>query len=264
MTFKTGLLATATALALGAAPVWAVSISVQEFDATSFGFIEGLGTFNGEDFENLGPGGGATVEGQVGFQGSPLSTAVGNFETVGGTGGGGTVTGSGFPNDGTGLALRDGTVFGRSNKIPTTGSWFLDSNDTHGIEWDVSLGGASFDAIFFTLTDGSDQGAFLRIDAGGGNTFEQRVGGKLPDGNSSIVVIEFSSAVTAADIDFFNFESDGVTFRKDDGFSLDGMRVGIGGPGFGAPPAPVPLPASGLLLIGALGAVALRARKARG
>lgn len=263
MQIRAILCAAAAAISIGAGPALAVSISVAEFDATTFGILEGSGTFTGEDFEELGPGATETVEGQVGFNGTPLSTAVGAFQTVGGTGSGGTVTGSGFANDGTGLALRDGTVFGRTNKVPNSGSWFLDSNDTHGIEWDVQLAGdAAFDALFFTLTDGSDVGAYLRIDADG-TTFEQRVGGKLPNGNSSIVVVEFSSAVTFAEIDFLNFESDGVTFRNSDGFSLDGMRVGTAGPGFNPPP--VPLPASGLLLVGALGLIGWRARsKARG
>ena len=52
---------------------------------------------------------------------------------------------------------------GRKNVAPTGGAWFLDSNDTFGMRWDVSLGGGLFNKLVFALTDATDVGAFLRI-----------------------------------------------------------------------------------------------------
>jgi hypothetical protein len=251
---KTTLFAATAALCLGAMPALAASISVQEFSTSAFGVVIGAGTYPaGEDFETLGA---ALGEGEVG---TDFATAVGTFNTLGGTGSGGTV--NGLPgNSGTELALRDGDTHGRVNTVPTGGSWYLDSNDTHGMSWDVSTG-ASFDTVVFTLIDGSDTGAFLRISAEGAS-YEQRVGGALANGNASIVVVSFGQMMSAALIEIGNYTSNDA-MHLNDGFAVDGMRVGVAGAGPNNP-SPVPLPASGLLLAGALGLAGWRARKSRG
>lgn len=249
---KTSLLA--AALCLGAMPALATSITVEQFSPVAFDIIVGSGTFPGEeDFETLG---GSLGEGEVGAN---FATSVGTFNTLGGTGTGGTVSGlSG--NSGAELALRDGNTYGRVNTVPTGGTWYLDSNDTYGMSWDVDTGSA-FNTVVFTLVDGSDTGAFLRISADGAN-YEQRVGGKLPNGNASIVVVSFSSLMNDALIEIGNYTGTNE-LRTNDGFSVDGLRVGVLNNLNN--PSPVPLPASGLLLAGALGVAGWRARhKARG
>lgn len=226
------LLVTTGVLAFLVTTANAATISVSVFDASTYNPSFASGNNVGEDFEDLGDTFG---EGEVanGFQ-----TAVGTFSAIGGVGSGGTVTG--LPeNTGTLLALRDGDVFGRVNTTPTGGNWFLDSNDTWGMDWTVGLSNATaFTSLMFTLTDGSDTGAFLRIIAGD-DVYTQRVNGRLSNGNKSVVLIDFGGAVTSADIRIGNFSSnDSGAFFRNDGFSVDGIQVSA-----------VPLPA-GLLLLG--------------
>lgn len=238
----------AGAIALSAAAAQAATISVSVLDAATYNAGFGTGPNVGEDFEALGA---ANGEGEVA---NGFATAVGTFSTLGGTGTGGTVTG--LPgNTGTLLALRDGNVFGRDNTTPTGGSWFLDSNDTWGMSWNVGVaGGTAFSKVMFTLTDGSDVGAYLRISTGS-DSLELRTGGKLPNGNEKLVVIDFGAAVTSANIILGNFTtSGGTTFVKNDGFSVDGIQVSV-----------VPVPASLLLLgtaLAGLGAASRRRKSA--
>ncbi|MEL6914803.1 MAG: VPLPA-CTERM sorting domain-containing protein [Pseudomonadota bacterium] len=190
---------------------------------------------------------------------------VGTFQTLGGTGSGGTVkkadntfTGqSGAnPNDGSRLAIRDGDVFGRrsTNAIPglAADDKFLDSNDTHGIAWDVDVG-RDFRKILLTLTDGADAGATVRVSTvqGGlltGAEFFQTQLNK----NQKTVLIDFGALVQGARIEFGNYTDDTFTaYRANDGLSLDDIAVSA-----------VPLPASFLLLGAALaGLGAVRRRK---
>lgn len=231
--------AMAVSAALMAAPAQAATITVSVLDAAGYNGSFGSGTNVGEDFEALGI---ANGEGEVS---NGFATAVGTFATLGGVGTGGTVTGL-TGNSGERLALRDGNVFGRENITPDDGSWFLDSNDTWGMDWDVALaGGRAFSKIMFALSDASDQGAYLRITTGT-NSAEVRTGGKLPSGNDKLVIIDFGAAVTSAEIVLGNFTtSGGTTFKKNDGFSIDGLQV-----------AAVPLPAAGFLLLSGLGGLA--------
>lgn len=216
----------------------AATISVSTFDAASYNSGFGAAGNVGEDFEALG---GSLGEGEVG---ASLSTAVGTFSSLGGTGAGGSVVGTGDE-----LALRDGKVFGRVNTVPQGGTWFLDSNDTWGIKWVVDIG-SMFSKLSFVLNDGSDQGAFLRIDAGGASK-ELRTGGKLPNGNAKTIVVDFGQQVSTAEITLGNyFTSGGETFKLNDGFSIDGVNVSA-----------VPLPASILMLGVALGGLGVASRR---
>jgi hypothetical protein len=223
----------------------AASITVSTFNPSAYTALLTTGTFVGEDFETLGATRG---EGEVA---GPLSTAVGTFVTAGGVGSGGTV--SELPgNTGRHLTLRDGNVYGRNNAVPVGGGWFLDSNDTAGMIWNVAVGGL-FDTIAFVLSDASDVGAFLRISAGS-SVHEVRTGGRLPDGNDRLVVVSFAQAVASAQVTLVNYTAfGGSTNFRNDGFSVDGAQVRL---------SPVPVPAAGLLLIAGLGALAaVRARR---
>lgn len=218
-------------------------ISVSIFDAVTYNSDFGQGSNVAEDFEQLGA---VRGEGEVG---ASLDTAVGTFTTLGGEGSGGTV--SGLPdNNGKQLALRDGNVFGRTNNAPLIGDWFLDSNDTFGMSWEVSLGGAAFNSLSFVLQDASDSGAFMRISAGGAD-FETRTGNKLADGNAKLVVIDFGEALTEATVLLGNYTvSEGNEFERNDGFSVDGMQVSA-----------VPLPAPILMLGTALAGFGVMRRR---
>ncbi|MCU4653570.1 VPLPA-CTERM sorting domain-containing protein [Roseibacterium sp. SDUM158016] len=223
----------------------ASATTISLHSAGSYGALVGSGPQIVEDFEGFG----ALGEGEVG---SNFSTDVGTFNTLGGTGSGGTVTGlSG--NTGTELALRDGNTFRRVNTTPG-GRWYLDSNDTWGMSWEVSTG-SMFSRIVFTLADGSDAGGWLAI-ISEGIRVEQRTNGRLGDGNIATVVVDFGRAVSSALITIGNYSGSGSQgFVRNDGFSVDDISVNI---------APVPLPAGlPLLLAGLGGLVALgRRRKA--
>lgn len=216
----------------------AATISVNSFDAASYNNAFNTSGNSGEDFETLGS---TMGEGEVG----PIfSTSVGTFESLGGTGSGGSVIGTG-----TELALRDGSLYGRSNTVPLGGSWYLDSNDTWGIKWTVDIGGV-FNKLSFVINDASDAGAFLRIDAGGSSE-ELRTGGSLSNGNARAVVIKFDQEVSTAEITLGNFSAfGGDQFRLNDGFSIDGIDVAV-----------VPLPASILLLGAAIGGLGWAGRR---
>jgi len=231
--------------ALWSASAHALTINVIEYDQASHASIYGTGIFEG--FESHGA---AHGEGEVS---NGFSTSVGTFSTLGGVGSGGTVSGlSG--NTGSMLALREGDVFGRENVSPDSGSWFLDSNDTWGLSWDVALaGGKSFSKLMFALTDASDAGGFLRITAAG-ESYEVRTGGRLSDGNTQLVTIDFGAPTNSAEISLANYsELGGEGAFLNDGFAIDGIQV-----------AAVPLPPSVLLLGGALfglGFVAYRRKR---
>lgn len=227
---KTTLLA--AGFALLSAPAFAASITVSDFNAGAYdAIVSGYGNTVTEDFEGFS-------EGNVG---NGFATSVGTFSTLGGTGTGGTVTGADFANDGSLLAVRDGDVYGRSSTTSAlsgekSDDKFLDSNDTFGIAWMVSLGGSMFDRIALTLTDAADVGAYMRIVVGD----DSYVLSNLGNGARKIVEINFDSAISVASVFFGNTNGNG-SVRLNDGFSIDDIAV-----------SQVPLPASALLLLGGL------------
>lgn len=218
----------------------AATISISSFDMTSYNTaLAASGPVITENFETFS-------EGNVG---DLFQTSVGTFATTGGTGTGGTVTQSGFANDGSQLAIRDGNVYGRtSTTAALTGDSaddkFLDSNDTFGIEWVAGIGGQAFNRLLLTLTDAADVGATMTVTSGGDTLSFSTAG----NGNQQLVVIDFASAVSSASVFFESSDKNGA--RKNDGFSLDDIAI-----------APVPLPASGLILATALMGMGAYARK---
>lgn len=234
----------AAALAFSSS-AWATTINITDFSDSAFNnATSNLGNVVTEDFEDLGG------EGEV-TPGTSLSTDVGSFTTVGGTGSGGTVSGL-AGNTGTNVAIRDGNVFGRTNTTPG-GSFFLDSNDTFGISWDVTSSLGLFDTIIFSLMDASEF-SFLRVTVDGVSQ-EQRLGSALGNGNTSLVEIVLGSSVSSLTLELANFTAfGGSSSAKNDGFSIDGIAVGL---------APVPGPASLPLFAAGAGAFAFMRRKQR-
>lgn len=233
-----GLSAVAIAVA-GAASAATVDITVQSFSPAAFNaYKAGLASSVTETFEQ--PQGTAAAQLSGGF----TSALVGQFTTLGGDGGGASVIG-----DGTDLALRSSPNFGRVNTT-AGGKWFLDSNDTFGLSWEVSTGGF-FDSIAFTLSDAADQGAKLTIAANGG--FLQSFVGKS-NGAVDFIVISFSEKVNAASISLTNTVPNTGALKINDGFAIDDATVGM---------APVPLPPAAALLVAGLAAFGLVGRRRR-
>lgn len=239
---KLSSLCIAPCVALACSASMAATISVSSFDPGAYATQIAHGAFVGEDFESAGA---AAGEGEVG---PALTLDTGVFASLGGVGTGGTVRNL-AGNTGTQLALRDGTTFGRRDAIG--GRWYLDSNDTYGIGWDVTSP-IAFDTVMFVLADGSDAGGFLRIVVDGVSSFEQRTGDRLANGLEQLVTVRFDQVVQSARIEMANFDSTGSRLRRNDGFSIDAIHVGL---------ASVPLPPTGALL--AAGIVGLWAWRRR-
>lgn len=230
--------AMAAIAAAGAAQAATVDISVQTFSLAAFNAHKaGLGSSVTETFEQ--PQGTAASQLSGGFN----SALVGQFTTLGGDGGGGSVIG-----DGTDLALRNAPNFGRVNTTDG-GKWFLDSNDTFGVKWDVSTGGL-FDSVAFSLSDAADAGAKLTITADGG--FLQSFVGQ-GNGIVDFIVISFSQKVSGATIALANTAGNGRP-KINDGFGIDDATVGV---------SPVPLPPAAALLVAGLAALGWKGRRRR-
>ena len=234
----------ATGLLALAAPAMSATIDISSFSKDAYtSAVSGFASAVVEDFE-------AFPEGNVA---NGFSTAVGSFSSLGGIGSGGSVTGAGFANDGSLLAVRDGNVFGRTSTTAqitgnTADDRFLDSNDTYGIRWDVSLGGSMFDRILFSLTDAADSGARLVLSVAGAST----VISGLANGSQRLIDIDLGGSFSSASVFLTSTNADLTTLRRNDGFSIDDIAVSA-----------VPLPASSLLLLGAIGGFAAMARRRR-
>jgi len=240
------LLAAAAACAVLPGAGQAASVTITDF--TTAGYNAELGTLGMtvvEDFESYGVGN--VISGPSPDPG--FDTNVGTFTTLGGTGSGGTVTDPEPDLDGTKLAIREGTVYGRSSTTDDlTGNeafdQFLDSNDTWGMAWAVDIG-RMFDKIIFTLTDATDVGATITVSADG--TTPEVFSGQT-NANQKLVVVDFGFAVSDAMIMLSNTKNGQPVIN--DGFSVDDIAVSV-----------VPLPASALLLLGGLGGLAALRRR---
>ena len=180
---------------------------------------------------------------------NPQNTNVGSFTSIDTLGHG---AGLSAINGGKGLEVRsdNSMPWGRYNAddLPGgLGGQWLDSNDTQGMNWQVS-GLGSFNALSFFLIDAADVGAKFSIMVGD-TLYAQVLGanGRTPNGNIQLVTILLDAAVDTLNVRLFND-------RLNDGFGVDGAMV--------AHVAPVPVPPAALLLAtGLLGLGALRRRR---
>jgi hypothetical protein len=244
------LLAALVAVLPGLAPAATVTISMKVYDdagsaLTARDSFIGSGNVIGEDFEGFvacnGSNTGACAH-------STVNSAVGQFTGIG----------RGQTNGGSQVNPKNSVVVRTSAPNPygrfdvTGGANWLDSNDREGIQWDV-LGLAAvpmIKRIAFLLTDVDDVGKhdfFLKAtnlgDVEFSKTKYELINNGLKNGTLHLVTMLFSDPVKDLRISMVN--------GKGDGFGIDGVRMSV-----------VPLPASALLLLGALGGLAaVRRRK---
>lgn len=214
---------------LAGANAYAASITVSDFDVSSFKALTANGTV--ENFESYAKGN----------WDSNTVTSVGTFRSAGGTGSGSTCTTLSGQNCQQ-LYLSDTTVNGQGNIFPDNGKKALQANDTFGIVWDVSnTGGTVFDQIVFGINDAADNDATLTI------TAEWNVGetpattsttlSKLLNGNKKMVVIDLGGLVSKAKVTLINS-------KTNDSFTLDAAST------VSAVPVPAALPLFGSALLG--------------
>lgn len=225
--------------AVVAGPAAAATISIESHNVARYNQATSLGQVASEDFEGF----------TVGNVADGFMTGVGTFSTMGGVGSGGTVKYAGFNNDGSLLAIRDGDVYGRHSTTQymsgdSADDKFLDSNDTYGIQWNASAGGAMFNKLVVTVTDMAEFGARMQIMADG---MVEEILAKR-NGRRMLVTVKLDQAVSAASVFFTHIDKNGKV--KNDGFSLDDASL-----------SEVPLPASAFLLLGGLGGLAAYKRR---
>lgn len=246
------LAAAAVTLAMATPAISATLVTTHEYSKQNY-----LDLFNAmdstvvENFEEfiLSPGGNGQPDV---FQAQPIETAVGDFYRVSGTGSGGTVKKPDPDLDGTKLAVRDGNVFGRSDttaelfpELDNLNGQYLDSNDVVDLTWEVDLGGSLFKSLIFVMTDATDVNSTLKIIAGADEYTYTIPGKEYGNAERRIVKVDFGKFISSATIDFENS-------KKNDGLSIDDIAAHV---------APVPLPASILLLGAGIAGLRLMRRK---
>jgi hypothetical protein len=162
-------------------------------------------------------------------------------------------TGQSVINGGTSLEVRsdNGMAWGRYNADGSggliSGNW-IDSNDNHGMRWDVDTG-AKFNALSFFLIDAADVGGKFSMKIGD-TLYSTILGGdgRLANGNIQLVTILLDKAVSSLTVELFHN-------RTNDGFGVDGaaaMQI-----------APVPVPPAAALLVSGLAAFGVFRRRRR-
>lgn len=242
------------AAALAAAPfaASATTVNLQEFDRSALATAQKArgDSLAGYQLKSLTV---ETFEDQKAWDGTsgsknPQNTRVGSFTALTDLGRG---TGRSVIGDGSGLEVRsdNGMAWGRFNADGSdgliAGNW-IDSNDNHGMRWDVDTG-SKFNALSFFLIDAADVGGKFSMKVG--DTLYSTLlggGGRLANGNIQLVTILLDKAVSNLTVELFHD-------RTNDGFGIDGaaaMRI-----------APVPVPPAAALLVSGLAALGFLRRR---
>jgi len=219
--FFKALLISSSLLSAVAAQAAVIDIKVfDDADKAAALFLSKLDTHVTEDFENLPLHGFAqTVKNnhQLSWVDTAKTfyTSVGNFTltTPGGTNAGDT-------ERSTELKIEN-RFTGEDGRQIAHGNW-LDSNDARKVTWDISIGGAPFNAIGFYLADANDQGARLILKLTDGSEVDAtyQLTSALPDGNIKYITLTSTVAITSATLIFDN----GYAAR--DGWGIDDVTVG--------------------------------------
>jgi hypothetical protein len=242
----------AAALAMTPFAASAATVNLQEFDRSALASAQKargdslagyqLKSLTAETFENQ-----KAWDGTSGTK-NPQSTKVGSFTALTDLGRG---TGQSVIGGGDGLEVRNDNAmaWGRYNADGSNGliagNW-IDSNDNHGMRWDVETGG-KFNALSFFLIDAADVGGKFSMKVG--DTLYSTLlggGGKLANGNIQLVTILLDKAVSNLTVEMFHD-------RTNDGFGIDGataMRI-----------APVPVPPAAALILSGLAALGFLRRR---
>ncbi|MFT5543539.1 MAG: hypothetical protein ACI97K_003002 [Glaciecola sp.] len=137
--------------------------------------------------------------------------------------------------------------FGRDISKAADDFW-LDSNDTRQVTWDLAGVNSNYDSLGFYLTDANDNGARLVLRYSNGTTEDIALNYSLPNGNVAYISIFSDTSISTASI---VFDNNGDTDRNtNDGWAIDNVTV-----------AKVPEPtALAIFALGLLGLVAARKR----
>ena len=248
------VLAAALALAPLASQAAVVSFGLQQFDRSALAQAQKTRSdaLTGYKLKNVTAETFETEKAWDGRSGSsnPQNTRVGSFSALTDMGPG---TGQSAINGGTGLEVRsdNGMAWGRYNADGSagliSGNW-IDSNDNHGMRWDVDTG-SKFNALSFFLIDAADVGGKFSMKVGD-TLYSAILGGdgRLANGNIQLVTILLDKAVSSLTVEMFHD-------RTNDAFGIDGaaaMRI-----------APVPVPPAAALLVSGLAAFGLFRRRRR-
>jgi hypothetical protein len=174
----------------------------------------------------------------------PQNTKAGSFTSLGGSGAGFSAIDGGHS-----LEVRgDNTMpWGRYDLDGVVSGKWLDSNDTHGMRWDIADHG-KFNALAFFLIDAADVGAKFSIKVGD-TLYANLLGGsgRTSNGNIQLVTILLDKAVDTLSVQLMHD-------KLNDGFGVDGATL--------AHVAPIPVPpAAALLVTGLLAFGAVRRRR---
>jgi hypothetical protein len=247
-------LAATLALAPLASQAAVVDFSLRQFDRAALAQAQAarsdslagykLKSLTAETFENQ-----KAWDGKSGTS-NPQNTRVGSFSAITDMGPG---NGHSAINGGTGVEVRsdNAMAWGRYNADGSAGliagNW-IDSNDNHGMRWDVDTG-SKFNALSFFLIDAADVGGKFSMKIG--DTLYSTIlgaNGRLANGNIQLVTILLDKAVSSLTVEMFHD-------RTNDGFGIDGATA--------MQLAPVPVPPAAALILSGLSALGFVRRRRR-